>query len=306
MNKEELLKKRVALIAEMETLTKGKEQLTEDESVKFNELEADIKKIDSSVKQIDTAAELLKAIPGPIGPEVSKKDKKDLDRYSVTRAIYKQYEAVTGKGKLDGIELEMHQEAVKENDRAGIPTAGLGIPTMAHSRSDLKATVDASGGYTVATELPGFIDTLKNSMVTIKAGAKFMQGLEGDLSFPKASTNSTSTWRSEGGLATQSDPTFTAVTMSPNRLTTYTQYTAQLLRQTSIDIEKFVRENLYYSIANALETAVFTGSGSSNVPGGLFSLSINDGDHGSNGTVLNWANVVQLESMIATDNALQG
>ena len=306
MNKEELLKKRVALIAEMETLTKGKEQLTEDESVKFDELEADIKKIDSSVKQIDKIAELLKAIPGPIGPDVSKKDKKDLDRYSITRAIYKQYEAVTGKGKLDGIELEMHQVAVEENKRAGIPTAGLGIPTMVHSRADLKATVDASGGYTVATELPGFIDTLKNSMVTIKAGAKFMQGLEGDLSFPKASTNSTSTWRSEGGLATQSDPTFGAVTMSPNRLTTYTQYTAQLLRQTSIDIEKFVRENLYYSIANALETAVFTGSGSSNVPGGLFSLSINDGDHGSNGTVLNWRNVVQLESMVATDNALQG
>lgn len=306
MNKEELVKKRVALIKEMETLTKSKEQLTEDESNKFDELEAQIKVIDESIAKIDKLAELAKAIPGPIGPEVSEHDKKDLDKYSIAKAIFKQFEAITGKGRLDGIELEMHQEAVEENKRAGIPTAGLGIPTMAHSRADLQATVDAAGGYTVATELPGFIDTLKNTMVTLNAGARFMTGLEGDLSFPKATANSTSTWRSEGGISTQSDPTFGVVTMTPHRLTTYTEYTAQLLRQSSIDIEKFVRENLYYSIANALETTVFTGSGSSNVPGGLFSLGINDGDHGSNGTVLNWANVVQLESMVATDNALKG
>ena len=94
--------------------------------------------------------------------------------------------------------------------------------------------------------------------------------------------------------------------MTPKRLTTYTEYTNQLLRQSSIDVEKFVRDNLYYSIANALELAVFVGSGSSNQPTGLAEQGVNDADHGSNGTVLNWANIVQMETMVAVDNALKG
>ena len=94
--------------------------------------------------------------------------------------------------------------------------------------------------------------------------------------------------------------------MTPKRLTTHTEYTHQLLRQSSISVDQEVEDTLYYAIANALETAVFTGSGTSNQPTGLFASSINNGDHGSNGTALNWANVVQLESMVATDNALAG
>jgi hypothetical protein len=61
-----------------------------------------------------------------------------------------------------------------------------------------------------------------------------------------------------------------------------------------------------YAHLNALELAVYTGSGTSNQPTGLFASSINDGDHGSNGTILNWDNILQLESMVAEDNALDG
>jgi HK97 family phage major capsid protein len=94
--------------------------------------------------------------------------------------------------------------------------------------------------------------------------------------------------------------------MTPKRLTTHTEFTHQLLRQSSIDVEAEVRDTLFYSIANALETAMYSGSGSSNQPTGILNATgVNDADHGSNGTVLNWANVVQMEKMVAVDNALK-
>jgi HK97 family phage major capsid protein len=175
---------------------------------------------------------------------------------------------------------------------------------MIHSRALLKATVDAAGGYTVDTEMMGLIPTLRNQMVAMRAGARLMPGLIGDVAFPRRATDSVATWRSEGGVATQSDPTYEQMTLSPKRLTTYTEFTHQFLRQSTLDVEMEIQDVLYYAIANALDKAVFTGSGTSNQPTGLFASSINNGDHGSNGTALNWANLVKLEQMVAEDNGL--
>ena len=286
-------------------MEKEKEKDLAPETGKVEKIELDASGITEAIKKGFENIDL--GIPGPPAPDMSEKDKKDLQKYSIAKAIAKKAEVSLGNGRLDGIELEMHQEAVKEARDAGVEVNGLGVPNKAldlQKRADLHATIDAQGGYTVATELPGFIDTLKNAMVSMRAGATFMQGLRGDISIPKAATNSTATWRSEGGVATQSDPTFTAVTMKPNRLTTYTEYTTQLLKQSSIDVERFVRENLYYSVANALENAVYEGSGSSNEPQGILEASVNNANHGSNTTVLSWANIVNMEKMVAVDNAL--
>ena len=253
------------------------------------------------------AAELaLKNIPGAIGGGESAHDKKDLDKYSIHSAILKMAESKLGTGKFDGIELEMHQEAAREAKDAGRAVAGMGIPAfMLHSRADLQATVDAAGGYTVGTDTTGFIPTLQNTMATMRAGATMLTGLVGDVSIPRLATDSVATWRSEGGVATQSDPTLDAVTLTPHRLTSWTKYSMQLLRQGTPSVTKIVNDTLYYSIANALETAAFEGDGTSNVPVGILNATnVNDAEHGSNTTVASWKNIVNMESMVAVDNAL--
>jgi HK97 family phage major capsid protein/HK97 family phage prohead protease len=242
-------------------------------------------------------------LPGPPAPEVTEEEKKAIRTYSVRKAIL-QKAYPDESGNLDGLELEMHQQAAKEARDAGRALGGVGIPTM-FTRATLQATVDAAGGYTVATELPGFIDTLKNNMASVKAGATLMTGLNGDISIPKLSANSTASWRTELGTSRQSDPTFTAVTMTPHRLTTYTVFSQQLLRQSSLDIEAIVRNNLFYSVANALETAAMEGDGNSQVPQGILNAGVNDATHGSSEpTLASWANIVNMEKMVAVDNAL--
>ncbi len=246
-------------------------------------------------------------IPGAPAPDLSKQDKKDFAKYSIQSAILKKAEAIQGSGVFDGIELEMHQEAVKESRDAGRSVAGVGVPAaFLHQRADLQGSVDAAGGYTVGTDTTGFIPTLKNAMPTMAAGAQMLSGLVGDISIPRLATDSVATWRTEGGVATESDPTFEAVTMKPHRLTSYTVYSMQLLRQGTPDVTQIVNNTLYYSIANALETAALEGSGTSQVPQGILNASnVNDATHGSSSaTVASWTNIINMEKMVAVDNAL--
>lgn len=246
-------------------------------------------------------------LPGAPAQNISDKDEKDIGSYSIRKAILGKALQQAGEGKMDGIELEMHQEAIRESRGTGREIAGLGIPSvyLNHQRADLKATVDAQGGYTVATDTTGFIATLKNNMATIKAGAIMMPGLIGDVSIPRLASDSVATWRTEGGVASQSDPTFEALTLTPHRLTTYTEYTMQLLKQSTLNIDKIVSDTLFYSIANALETAGLEGSGTSQVPAGILNAGVNDATHGSTApTLASWTNIVNMEKMIAVDNAL--
>jgi HK97 family phage major capsid protein len=259
-------------------------------------------------------------IPGAIGTQSSKQDDKDAKKFSYVKMIN---EAMAGKG-LTGIEKEMNEEGKKEQRDSNIQADELGfcVPSIIHSRdtvlskstapiprqtrATLQATVDAAGGYAVAEDTLGLIGTLRNKMAVGRAGATIMPGLVGDVKFPRRATDSVATWRSEGGVATQSDPTYEALTLSPNRLTAYSEFSRQFLRQSSFAVENEVRDTLMYAHLNALELAVYTGSGASNQPTGLFASSINDGDHGSNGTILNWDNIIQLEAMVAEANALDG
>lgn len=324
-----LKEQRAALIDEMEKLIEGKDKLTDEERKSYDALESQVKDFDKKIEELEKdeekklnerltgVVEKLGAsieklteleegrtpIPGPIGPSSSTGDNKDAKRFS-----YRKMLVDAMNGNLTGIEKEMDEEGKKEQKDCGITPDELGVavPSIIHSRATLQATVDAAGGYTVPIDEMGLIGTLRNSFAVGRAGATIMGGLNGDVKFPRRTADSSATWRSEGGIATQSDNTYDALTLTPNRLTAFTIFSRQLLRQSSIDVEAEVKDSLMYGHMNALEVAVFEGSGTSNEPTGLFASAINDGDHGSNGTILNWENIIQLERMVAEDNALFG
>lgn len=278
------------------------------------------KVFDALTEKLDEVSNRVSQIPGPPPARESEEDKKTRKRYSYKDAILK----IAANKPLDGVELEMHQEAIGENQRAGVQgkskaedNRSFMVPSFIHSglsaeeRATLQATVDAAGGYGVDTDMLGLIDTLRNKMIVMKAGAKLLSGLEGDIAIPRRATDSTAYWTSEGGTAIQSDPTYEQVTMEPHRLTAYTRFSRQFLRQSSFGAEAEVRDTLNYAQANELEQTAFDGAGSSNQPEGIFNnSSVNNADHGSNGTVMSdavgWGNIVNMEGMIATDNALAG
>ena len=225
------------------------------------------------------------------------------ESYSLVRAIHTFCE----KGRFDGLEYEASEAAKK---RYGRNSDGLVIPTdvLNHaSKRALNVGTATAGGNTVATDLLGasFIDLLRNASVLSQTGATYLNGLQGDVAIPRQSGAATAYWLSEVAAVTDSAQTVDQVTMTPKGLSAQTTFSKQLLAQSSIDIEQFVRNDLASVLAIAQDLAAVNGSGSSGQPTGILGIS-GVGSVTSGGTSAAYTDMVNLEKEVAVDNALSG
>ena len=225
------------------------------------------------------------------------------ENYSLVRAIHTFCE----KGRFDGLEYEASEAAKK---RYGRNSDGLVIPTdvLNHaSKRALNVGTATAGGNTVATDLLGasFIDLLRNASVLSQTGATYLNGLQGDVAIPRQSGAATAYWLTEVAAVTDSAQTVDQVTMTPKGLSAQTTFSKQLLAQSSIDIEQFVRNDLATVLAIAQDLAAVNGSGSSGQPTGILGVS-GVGSVTSGGTSAAYTDMVNLEKEVAVDNALSG
>lgn len=236
---------------------------------------------------------------------LSKQDIEDCNRFSFTKAIRE-----AAEGGLSGVEKEMHQEAVQQFRGTGVTVQGtLAIPYQVLAQRDLTAGTDSQGGYTVATNLlaSSFIELLQNRMLTRQMGATVLDNLMGDVAIPSQATGATAAWEGENDAGAESSPTFGQVSLTPNRVGTYTEVSKQLLVQSSLSVENIVRQLLADSIALAIDLAALHGSGSGNQPTGIAATAgIGSVAGGTNGLAPTWAHIVELETDVATANADMG
>lgn len=225
------------------------------------------------------------------------------ENYSLVRAIHTFCE----KGRFDGLEYEASEAAKK---RYGRNSDGLVIPTdvLNHaSKRALNVGTATAGGNTVATDLLGasFIDLLRNASVLSQTGATYLNGLQGDVAIPRQSGAGTAYWLTEVAAVTDSAQTVDQVTMTPKGLSAQTTFSKQLLAQSSIDIEQFVRNDLASVLAIAQDLAAVNGSGSSGQPTGILGVT-GVGSVASGGTSAAYTDMINLEKEVAVDNALSG
>jgi len=236
------------------------------------------------------------------------------DSENTAKSEFRFVEAIrqAATGNLEGFYREMDQEGRKEARQLALPDAGSGnlsIPSFLNQeKRDITATTTTTGGHTIQTDLMSLISFLDPRLSVREMGATYMGGLTGNVAFPRNDAAATAVWASaENTASTETTPTFDQVTMSPKRITAFTDVSKQNLVQTSIGMENFVRGRLTNARDNLLETACFTGTGSSGQPTGLLTVSgTNDITLGANGAVLTWANVVDFETQAAIDNADMG
>jgi len=221
----------------------------------------------------------------------------EVREFSITRAV----DTFCSKGRFEGLEAEV-SEAAKQ--RYGRNVDGLCVPTDVLKR-DLNVGTAVDGGNTVATDLlsGSFIDLLRNASVIAQTGATYLNGLSGDVAIPRQSATATASWETEVAAVSETSAQIDQVTLSPKGLTAMTTYSKQLLAQSSIDVEQFVRNDLASILAIAQDLAAVDGTGSSNQPTGIMGVS-------GVGTITvnanNYINAVNLESEVAVDNALSG
>jgi HK97 family phage major capsid protein len=174
-------------------------------------------------------------------------------------------------------------------------------------KRDLTVGTNSAGGYTVATDLlaQDFIELLRNAMVLPSLGARMLTGLVGNIAIPRLSGASTAYWVSESSAPTESQQTFDQVTMSPKTVGAFTDISRKLLLQSSLDIEAMVRQDLATVLGLAIQQAAINGSGTAPTPRGILNTSGigNASSAGADGAAPTWAQIVNLESLVAAANA---
>lgn len=227
---------------------------------------------------------------------------KEVKRFSIVRAMAS---LMTPGGKLDGIEREACDAMAKA---LGRDAKGFFIPVdvLRASRRDLSVGAPTAGGNTVETMVDGanLIELLRNKMVTTSLGVRTISGVKGNLAIPSQTGGATAQWLTEAQVGTRSAQAVGQVVMTPKHLQGATAYSKQLLSQSSIDVEAFVRDDLMAVLALAKDLAVLGGTGSGGQPTGIaYTAGIGSVTFGAAAT---YAKIQAFETAVENANALLG
>ena len=303
MNLDELLKQRSELQAKLVSIVEKAEgesrELNKDEDKEYKDTLTKVKALTNRIDRIREVNDLGAAaandqqqLTEPQGQAYasapadhiqrgnSNAENRDLRNYSFRKAFL----ASRQLGKLEGLEKEMHQQGENEiiaigtspNDGVHIPEAVMwagsringGQGQMNAYRNDMTKAA-TQGGDTIATDLRAPIDVLYDALVLTSLGVTTWFGMQGNLSVPVMGSTAKPTEKSETGAADEVTGTTSAVPLAPERLPVVTEATSQLLRQSSINIESWLRNNLFTNMAIRMQDMAINGSGSSNQPTGL-------------------------------------
>jgi HK97 family phage major capsid protein len=312
-NARELRDERAGLKVEAQTLldaaSKEKRSMTEAEKKRFDEITADGGLLESLAADIRRAEKMdtLNAEPqqrdgkNPVA-EIGMTDK-EIKRYSFMRAINA---AVASDWSQAGLEREASQAVAK---RFGREPRSFFVPNdvIVGEARGLTVGDPAAGGYLVQTTYPlPLIELLRKRMVLARAGIRILTGLVGDVAVPKHSAGATGYWVAEGGEPTEGSETLGQVGMTPHTFGAYVDISRKLLKQSSIDVEGFVRYDLARVIATGVDYAGLHGDDGAdpNQPDGIASTTgIGSVVGGTNGAAPDWADIVDLEKEVAIDDA---
>jgi HK97 family phage major capsid protein len=230
---------------------------------------------------------------------------KDVQRYSLRRVL----DAVLRGNQLnDGLEAECHQEVKHCRSKEGIKLEGFGVPfdvfmpRLTRAAGDMQVGVFGQGGAFVATEVsPEPIPLLRNRIACVRMGATVLSGLSSFFALPRQTSPSTVQSLPETGAVAQSNPTLDQLMLVPHRASVDVAYSKQLLLQSSVAIENWLRDDLFAQIAIKLDSLMLNGKGAADEPTGLFNT-VGLGVNNFSGTAT-WQKILAFEKILAAANA---
>jgi HK97 family phage major capsid protein len=317
-----LLEKRAAVFQKMKELRTKVDadtgKLSETDQAEFNKLSTEFDTLSVSIEEETKLEERSKTMAdaerrandghGGIIKDKGDKPANVKREYRLTEAV----RDIMDRKPLTGLYAEMHQEADREARSVGVSSSGdIRIPSFLTNgnveQRDMTAGVPAAGGNTIETNLGQLVQILTPRLITQELGANYLSGLTGNLDLPRNNADNTAQWATEQGTAASTDLGFDKISLTPKRLAAFSKYSKQLFYQNAVGVENLVRERLSASVSRAVDIAAINGTGTANQPRGILQTGgISDVAIGANGGAASYANIVGLETKIATDNADMG
>jgi len=293
---------------EVRKASETKEFSTEERS-KFNTLTSEIEDLDNQIRNAvaDEAAELR--IASLSGESLGTSEKREQQKMVASYSLHKALRSQLPNGNLEGVELEYHQEMLKEARNAGVAIEGIAVPNGANKekRAAGQTVSQDSGNYganLVDTNYGGIIDALRPMPVAERLGARYMRGLTGDIKMVTNGGGIAATWETEIATVSPSKTAYGTKTMSPKRLSATVPISLQNILQSTPDLEALTAADIKKITEIAIDTAVINGSGASGQPEGI----LNNSDvyvltGATNGIAPTWAQLVEMETAVLAANA---
>ncbi len=211
----------------------------------------------------------------------------------------------TDAGAQKAAEKEL-EYCSKAADKYGVKNKGIIIPAEAlvtplAPKNAINTTVGAPLIPTTL-EMGSFIDLLRNKCVILQV-ARQLNGLVGNIDIPRQTAGATGYWVGEDTAPTSSNATFDTLQLRMKTVAGNTYVTRNMLKQTTLDMEAFVREDLATALALALDKAALYGTGSNNQPLGLSGTTGVNSVNFATANAPTYAELVQMETEIGLDNA---
>lgn len=241
---------------------------------------------------------------------------KELRGYSLLRAFRSMVERGSRVPHADdcGFELELSREL---QERSGLQARGLMVPydvlgfrnlrpLGGVERRDISVTTTGTeAAALVATDLlvGSFIELLRNAAMVVRAGARVLPGLVGDVDIPRQSAGGTAGWVLEAGNVALSELATNVVALTPKTVGLRQIITRRALKQTTPAIEDLVRDDITAAIGLAIDLGAIAGLGAGDPQGILNTAGVGAVVTGGG---LTWPEVLEFETDLAAANALMG
>ena len=243
----------------VEQITAEKRSFSDEEQGKVDALEREINALHSQLRALEKVSDFERSLPEPNkemgAPAVRiQKEDEEVDK-GVRFARYIKASLFSERDKSD---FEKTVSRMYPND---MTLRGQNVSTL------------ADGGYLVPTNLANEIIPLLREKSTVRTlGATAIPLPNGNLKIPKQTGAANFTWVGEAQNIIASKASLGILNLNAKKLAGLIPISNELLRDSSIQADKFVLNELLCGIAEAEDITAIYGTGSDNQPSGLASM----------------------------------
>ena len=267
--------KAITASAETEKRYKSNEELTS-----WNNLKSEVEEIDAELQTLEfEERNNINIVKNAIQKQVENKENKEVRKYNLSKAITE-----FSKGKLEGFELEMHQEGETEYKRFGQSANGLIIPSAV-----LRNFTKASNGSHISDQAQGY-DVIADRNLLNTLGVTVYDGLTSNIKMTFSDGFSAAFVAEEGAVA-KGAVVESSDELKARRIQGWNTYSREFISQVS------VMPQLLQDMVGSIETAV-----AGEVVGQILALAALTGYDPATaaGKQLTWADVMKLKAGVKT------
>lgn len=303
MTLRELMEKRARLVAEMRQMNDDPEgeagDLSESQTKKFDVLKGELELVEKQAERTRLIDEADRRAAD--GVALTGDSDQNFDRecrqFSLTRAI-------AGAAGLDvdcGREREVSAEI---NRRAGGKFQGVAAPAQIFEKRVVTTTAPAAGpgANIIAQDFRGdlFIDLLRSNLVTAQLGGTVLSGLSGNVDIPRLKESAVSGWVAENAALTKSDHQFAVTPLRPKHAGALTEFSRNMLLQSTPDIEMLIRADFAAVLARAIDKAALVGGGADEPVGVLSTAGV---DTATSLAAPAWGSILDLIDVVEENDS---